>query len=570
VLVLLVLVWFSGNDKPRTDYENADKAIKGASSPKNDSFVTPWNNYGGRVSAYKNTIWKEGWDQQKHIFTWPDKMNCPDPTGWAHFRPSSKFEADDRGRFREKYKSQFTRLDSWVAPAQFINRSGSQGAGGAGGHADPMMPPVVGGGKGDAKASGFAAVFPQQKWDMEKAPTREEIWLAQEDFWVRREMLRALQEAQNSVMVCQETWFSWLEHGNKRVFRNANWELELHLVKKGGKLTISEDSTIRNINRTRKVQSLASSQSKLGVPFRIFQLAPRTIDGTTVMVPVEGTTFIMRVAGEPQAYDSVTPLKRNYDVEPVELDKPFGIQQLPEWETSPLREVNALLLPYHSHRTITWGYVVNEDLKKLDPEPVEEAPQPATGGGGNTTTPPPGGATTPAAPAGDFTKLNKISRLRYMYRASGGECRHLPIALRVVVDQAYAHTVLAALANSPLRVQITQVTMNAASSHNPTPAHTGGAGGVGGKPPIGGNMYRPPPPPSFGRFGSGSRPGAMPVGEERGDSPYGDKDDSGKGGTKSPVIDDAKLIELTVYGIATLYEAPPEPKKEDTSAGAPK
>src|SRR5262249_43274082 len=149
------------------------------------------------------------------------------------------------------------------------------------------------------------------------------------------------------------------------------------------------------------------------------------------------------------AYDAMTKLDREYDVEPVELDKPFGIQQLPEWETSPLREVNALAVPYHSHRTITWGYVVNEDLKKLDPEPVEEASPattPAPGGGG--AAPAPGGAGAgagtgaPAAPAGDFTKLNGINRLRYMYRASGGECRHLPIAVRVVVDQSHAHTVL--------------------------------------------------------------------------------------------------------------------------------
>src|SRR5262249_44380293 len=148
-----------------------------------------------------------------------------------------------------------------------------------------------------------------------------------------------------------------------------------------------------------------------------------------------------------------------------------------------------------------------------------------------------------------FTKLNKVSRLRYMYRASGGECRHLPIAVRVVVDQAYAHTVLAALANSSLRVQITQVTMNAASAHNPAAAV-----GVGGKPPVGSSGgARPPPPPTFGRYGRGGRHGMMPAGEERGDSPYGDKDDGGGKGTKgAPVIDDAKLIELTVYGIATL------------------
>ena len=49
----------------------------------------------------------------------------------------------------------------------------------------------------------YETVFPQQVWHPTREITREEMWLAQEDFWVRREMLGIVQDAMNSVALFQ-------------------------------------------------------------------------------------------------------------------------------------------------------------------------------------------------------------------------------------------------------------------------------------------------------------------------------------------------------------------------------
>ena len=60
-------------------------------------------------------------------------------------------------------------------------------------------------------------------------------------------------------------------------------------------------------------------------------------------------------------------------------------------------------------------------------------------------------------------------------------CRHLPIAVRLQVDQAYVNTVLSTMANNKLRMQITQVEWN----HVPR-SRAMLAGGLPGAPGSGG------------------------------------------------------------------------------------
>jgi hypothetical protein len=85
-------------------------------------------------------------------------------------------------------------------------------------------------------------------------------------------------------------------------------------------------------------------------------------------------------------------------------------------------------------------------------------PRPGGAGprGGATT----GGDTTgrgEAAPE-DVTPVNKIPRPRYLHVTP--QRHHLPLALRVIVEQGHGNDVLAAVANSRLRIQITQVQLS--------------------------------------------------------------------------------------------------------------
>src|SRR5690606_21544126 len=119
----------------------------------------------------------------------------------------------------------------------------------------------------------------------------------------------------------------------------------------------------------------------------------------------------------------------------------------------------------------TAGLKVNEELKKLEPAPDAAeggtgeggagpgAAGPSTGGTGEAgkegvpgRVAGPGGA---GASAGDATRVNKIPRKRYMHVTP--QTRHMPVAMRLVVDEAHIHDVLAAVSNNRMRIQVTQV-----------------------------------------------------------------------------------------------------------------
>ena len=578
-LVALLSVLVSGDQSKEKAWKDAVSGIDAASkSPKNQSFYEPWDKYGEAASSHKDKVWEAGWQQQKDIYTWPVGMEVLLKYPTDSFGTTPRDDLDRRSKFRDDYLTQFVGLDSVINPAVF--------------------------------SGGFDKVFPKQVWDRFRAPAREEIWLAQEDFWVRREMLNIVVEAMNGVALFKDVTAEVLKDNPKlpdgvlarRVYRNANWEMDLHFIKadKGTEWVVGPDSTIKNVNRTHKLQHLASISHPAGVPFRFYQL--------------NGGTCIVRVAGEPLAYEQSAKLGRTYSLNPLSVQKaltagsvqPLGVQQVLEWETSPIRQLDALELSLHSHRTVTWGLKINEELKKVDPDPTQEGGETSGGAAGS----PMGGGPGPAGPgmggpgpggsgeggpgmggpgggaaSADATKINLISRLRYMHVTK--QCRHLPIALRLVVDQSHIHDVLGAVANSPLRIQITQV----AFSYAPTPLRpTSGSSGtevpMGGT-PMGSGPGVPPMPggPGPGRpgmaFGGSSfgRGGSFPggAGFRSGDNVAGEGGIGGIGGpggvvrpgeTVSQVQDNAKMVELTVYGIATLYErypaAPPVPAATET------
>ena len=102
------------------------------------------------------------------------------------------------------------------------------------------------------------------------------------------------------------------------------------------------------------------------------------------------------------------------------------------------------------------------------------------------------------------------------------QARHLPIAMVVVVEQAHLNDVLIAVTESPLCIQTTQIAFQHVTIKGPKP---------------------PPDPAAEGN--PRTTPGA-PVGPL---------------GTPLQVEeDDPNLLELTIYGIATLYERP-KPKE---------
>jgi hypothetical protein len=167
----------------------------------------------------------------------------------------------------------------------------------------------------------------------------------------------------------------------------------------------------------------------------------------------------------------------------------------------------------------------------------------------------PGGAGAQGSKV-DLTKTpSGIPRNRYILTTQ--VVRRIPIAFAVVLDQDYRNEVLTAVANSPLRIQTTQVYWTHRS--DTAAASSGGKSNEW----VGGSSF-----PGGGGMGSGgSSPpmgvGSAPPGGGGGGRPT--KESSGGTSEAAPSSTEGnRNIVLNIHGVATLYERfPPNPKKKD-------
>jgi hypothetical protein len=384
--------------------------------------------------------------------------------------------------------------------------------------------------------------------------------------------------------------------GTRRLrFRNPNWELELLVAKKPGEeASISADSKLTNINATRRTLALGTAQ------FFVYQ-------GNRQLA-------LLAPPGEWLAWTKTTPvLKKSIPIQYDDKDPaPLWVVQVFNPYTSPIAEIRSFEIPgsaeciaFNSQRTS------NLMLKPASQFPVEKKEESATG------TPQPGGGMAGmagmiggsagmmggnpegrggAAGAGandPNTTPNGIRRNRYI--AVTDQVRHMPVAMSLVVEQSHLQDLLTAVANSRLRIQITQVQWKRSEGYKrgtmvasaPAPG-SGGEARPGGF--LGGSTSGPPMPgsgrgPGEVRPGGGKMSGAPLMMPGSGGGPPGYPGMVGRGvmmppmggmvspggmgggfpggfGSPSATTDqsDPNLIEVAVYGIAALYERyPPKP-----------
>src|SRR5262249_10148476 len=128
--------------------------------PKTEAWQKPWNAHGEKFRKHKDTAWGQAWKAQEHIYTWPVGM----PVRLLY--PSDNFSLNERSTYKNTlYRTQLEGLETIAHPVEF----------------DPKV------------------VIPQQVWDANKAPTREECWLAQEDLCVKRELLWVVRDTLDAV-----------------------------------------------------------------------------------------------------------------------------------------------------------------------------------------------------------------------------------------------------------------------------------------------------------------------------------------------------------------------------------
>jgi hypothetical protein len=390
----------------------------------------------------------------------------------------------------------------------------------------------------------------------------EEIWLAQEDFWVKRELLKIVQAALDEYATFKPVEIPKDEpmpEGNylsRHRFRNPNWEITLLIEKakeKGAMVTaISPHSTIKNIAASKRTQLVANSRTGKGLRFLLSQKGP-------------GVPLV--VEGEPIPYGGSVEFKRATFVDTIDFANPFTLKQVLEWATSPIRRIDDLRTAKNSHRLAAKALVVNPQISK-EPE-KQEVPdtKPEMPGGPPSGMPMnPNGQTGASVAVGAGATPLGFERERYIL--VNDQCRHLPVALVLEVDQAAVNDVLIAISNSPLKIQVAQVQL--LHVHDSGPASPGGD-----------DLASGPAPPSQGTVGEGAVGSGGSAGKRPGSAPGGPKFPGGFPGAPggSPATaslteeaaEDNNLFELTVYGVAILYERPgKEERKDAEKPAAPK
>ena len=207
---------------------------------------------------------------------------------------------------------------------------------------------------------------------------------------------------------------------------------------------------------------------------------------------------------------------------------------------------------------------------------------PAAGGGGG------GGAfgqskEATAVYSGGGPVASIIDGNKKRYLDANDQVRRMPVSVTVVVDQAYLQDVLLAFANSALRFQITQVTLNRFHGTLDLGGGSSGSSGESGSVIYGGQTQFGA---GFGTSGGlkpgGPGPGSLSGGPPRTSGPGpggpggpgmgpGSMGSFGMTGQPSTVAESqltSGLVELTVYGVVSLYSSPEAaaadaaPKKE--------
>lgn len=643
-LLVLTTSVAGDRDEARNKYNAQLTGLQGIKNVKNANFIDPLKAKQKTLQDHKNKVWARVWESQADMMTFPSSSRAP----LARF--SKQYFGDEipdleRREFAFDPHMYFGQLEKFKQPPGPVYYLGGW---------EKVIQPVL-------------------KWN--SAPTTEECWLAQEDLWVKWELLGMIKNALEAVAQFDDVAIFKVTDGPNRegftpegyvarqVCRTPHLELDLLIEEKkeekkpevkdppekkpeGDKppekkppaLVLSPKSTLKNISPDKQPHSLEGLQLRLqqrdakgavlaqadwtikndqplawdksleaGEPVPLGKLDPKepievviledrsdplpkgflarqrfrnpswelellieendkkqvvispkskiknihvnhrtlSLHDLQLLVKQPGQTPVtLRVQGEPLSWNETTEVREGVRIDNFNIKRPVEVEQILDWTTSPIKRIDDIRLGYHSHRTAEIGY----HAKKFagTPEPTVELPPI----GGNTDTDRQQAAETAAATAGKTP--NGLERNRY-YDVTN-QVRRLPLGVLLVVDQAHIQDVLTAFSNSRLRIQPTQV-------------HFQHVRGVGPQPPPGserdpekpGTIEKPGfprPNPKLGGGGIGTLP-PRPGGENPGGvgkPPFGQPvADQGRTGAD----EDPNLVQLAVYGIASLYERYP-------------
>jgi hypothetical protein len=437
---------------------------------------------------------------------------------------------------------------------------------------------------------GWQAVLHPVRWFNGVLPTKDEVWLSLEDLCVRREVLTILHEGNETsarmkqVENAKDLPQSPMGEKFARRWANALYQIDLVLTD-SGRGTYTFSGKIKNVSGRRQ---------------RIYELflnvlLNKPLNVESVEQPVLVRFPISDIAAG-QTID-LPPFKTTLNLRPEEM---YSVKLFHTIKTVPIKQIEAIELGINAGHRMADKTLQRPAFIKQEEQPASGGPMgPGMGGGGPGEVGAAGaggkvpmfGGAGGANANGDERTATGILKNRYITVTP--QVRRMPVAIWLTVDQAYIPDILAAFSNfGTMRFQITHYHWkrhhgplagakeqtddegggNAGERDQPkggAPMGPNAAGEGGGRPPVGMGGFGPGGPGGMGAGGPGAgapAPGGAGMGPG-GIGPMGPGMGPGRfgpGGFQPGQINQRlsgeqpseSLVELTIYGVANLYERP--------------
>lgn len=566
LLVLLAVVFLMTGVSGAIDAANAqitttENEVKNAPAPGLGT-LAELDKKKNTLGDVRGQLWKMNWDKQAPFFTWPDTPNhLFDRYNTMKFGTSFRDFITDNylvESFKPAYQTTYEKLGESIAPTGF---------------------------KG-----GWQSVLRWvNNWGV-KSPESRQLWLAMEDVWIQRALLKPIAQVNDDL----SRFVLYQPDGQKpaprkRKFVSYVWELDLEVAARDPSQGQGQVLRAKLKNRTNQLQILG-----VGSAMQLKVWLDPKMDLPPFDFRIEGAGV---PGGESIPALDPNPTKRAGEKDYIEIPLPPGtdvqelakVVQVLDRRTVPVRRLDRLAIGYTSSKDFSkplspppWF----PEAAATDPTAPPGSVPPGSGPPGTASSSDgmmsipgmPGSGSAAAGPgrAGPMSLVAVADLNKKRYVEINEQLRRVPVAFTLVVDQMYVNEVLIAYANSPLRFETVQyhwqrfteslnAPAGASGSTDPLAAGSSGDGsdavtatgftgaGLSSQPPGVGLVIPGLTPPGSNSGAFGGIPGLNPD-------------------TLSSVSEaqaNSGLIQLTVYGIVTLYERYDPAKKEGDAAAAP-
>jgi len=547
ITIGLILAWIglffgvAGATEEKLAANEAAKSEVERATAQSRETLNLYDNRKTELFQLRTDRWKEMWGQQQAVYEWPKSLGEDQVAKVKDLKFGAEIsDPSFLNAFRDHYAKEFDEVAKDAAPIQF--------------------------------SGGWQSVLRHiPKWT--RNPESEDVWLAAEDFWIEREIVRALAEVNrdNAKLKAKTEEKDGLR---KRTFANRTWELTLQLVDKPNGMAL--EGTVKNL--TARLQPFNISNEL------VFNVWLDDLGGKPFRFAIEGTAI---EGGKTEPIKFVEKKHTIFEGNPRGI---YRVEQVFDTRTAPVKRIDHVVLGHLSARHSDVELQMSTFSTKAA-EADATAGMGTTGGPGGMSVPgPPGmGGTVGSAFGGgpgsgttttDLT-YNGLARRRYFSRTD--QVRAMPIGLTVIADQAYIQDVLTSVANCKLRFQTVQTHLarfrgSLVYTTTTDSGYPAGSTGIPGGPGPGvtgtGEFGGPPRPmgPPMGLPGIPSLPGIPGPGMPGlPGSGFPGFPGFGSGAPRSSNEDQiaANLVELSVYGITTLYEKFEAPAAKTDGADEP-